>query len=181
MLDDASFAAGTGTWLQLVTRRVIAAFLEKLAISHGWKKLYLISPWISDLTIDCGLSLAQLLKGSQDYGATIYVVTRPPAPEDDWHQSAIDRLASSGMASIVFLPELHTKLYCAYTNNGAFALLGSANLTIGSLSNQEIGLVVREVGSGKTLFRRLAAEAAAIYRSPGRRLVCERRFSMRRV
>ena len=124
------------------------------------------------------MSLSQLLKGLKDYGATAYVVTRPPAPEDDWHQDAVDRLASSGMASIVFLPDLHTKLYCAYTNYGAFALLGSANLTANSLANQEIGLVVREVAAGKMLFRRLASEAAAIYRSPGRRLVCERRFRM---
>src|SRR5437016_1238636 len=126
----------TATWLQLVTRRVIAAFLGRLAVSHGWKKLYLISPWISDLTIECGLSLNQLLKGLKDYGATAYVVTRPPQPEDGWHQDAVDRLASSGMASIVYLPGLHTKLYCAYTNHGAFALLGSANLTPGSLANQ---------------------------------------------
>ena len=87
------------------------------------------------------------------------------------------RLAASGMASIVLLPSLHTKLYCAYTARGAFALLASANLTASSLANQEIGLVIREIGAGRSLFRRLAAEAADVYRSPGRSVYCERRFS----
>jgi len=169
----------TTTWLQLVTRRVIAAFLEKLAVSHGWRKLYLVSPWISDFGIDCGLSFPQLLKGLKDYGATAYVVTRPPVREHEWHRDALKQLAASRMASIVLLPNLHTKLYCAYTARGAFALLGSANLTAGSLENQEIGLVIREVGAGRTLFRRLAAEAAEVYRSPGRDVYCERSFGSR--
>lgn len=176
--DPDSTDGELATWLQMVTRRVIAAFLESLAVSYGWKKLYLVSPWISDLSNECGLSLGQLLKAAADYDAAIYVVTRPPIVEHEWHQDAVDRISSSGVASVVFLPELHTKLYCAYTHNGAFALLGSANLTVNSLANQEIGLIVREVGPGRALFRRLVAEAAAIYRSPGRRLVCERRFRM---
>jgi len=180
VLSESDISLGeTATWLRLVTRHVIEAFLGTLAVSHGWKKLYLISPWISDLPIECGLSLSQLLKGLKDYGTTAYVVTRPPVQEHDWHQEAVDRFAASGMASVVFVPELHTKLYCAYTSYGGFALLGSANLTVNSLRNQEIGVVVRERGAGKTLFRRLISEAAAIYRSPSRSVVCERRFQIR--
>src|SRR5258708_3247585 len=86
MAEQGELGGETTTWLQLVTRRVIAAFLEKLAVSHGWRKLYLVTPWISDFGIDCGLSFPQLLKGLKDYGATAYVVTRPPVREHEWHR-----------------------------------------------------------------------------------------------
>lgn len=161
-------------WLRVVTRRVIGAFLEPLARSHGWHRLFLVAPWISDFGPDAGMTFTQLLKRLVDDNGTAYVVTRPP--EDSWHDAALKGLAATGKANIALVPALHTKLYCAETDEGSFALITSANLTEQSLTNLEIGVLVRGTGDGKSLVKRLAYEASEAYRSPGRTLICQRRF-----
>jgi hypothetical protein len=153
-------------WIRVSTRRVIDGFLRRLAGATGWQKIYLISPWVSDFSSSVTLSFDRFLERVVEERATIYMVTRPP--EEDWHQTAIDRLAGTTRANIAFLPGLHAKLYSARTDTGSFALLGSANFTQASLENQEIGVLVNGYSDGRGLVRRLDQEAAAIYRSPGR-------------
>src|SRR5262245_6427707 len=51
----------TMTWLQVSTRRVIYTYLHALVRSHGWNRLYIVSPWISDFGIDAGMTFGQLL------------------------------------------------------------------------------------------------------------------------
>jgi hypothetical protein len=164
----------TRLWLRVITRRVIASFLETLARSHGWHRLFLVSPWISDFGLDAGMTFTQLLKRLVDDNGTAYVVTRPP--EEGWHDTALKGLAATGKANIALVPELHTKLYCAETDEGSFALMGSANLTEQSLTNLEIGVLIRAAGDGKALVKRLTYEASEAYRAPNRTLICQRRF-----
>ena len=122
------------------------------------------------------MSFRQLLKRLKDDDATAYVVSRPPV--DLWHRSALEQIASTGKANVALVPSLHTKLYCADTDQGSFALIGSANLTEQSLSNREIGVLIRASGPGKKIVRNLVYEASDIYRSPDRKLLCQRRLSI---
>src|SRR5262249_16920700 len=84
-------------WLKVSTHRVLDLFLEPLARSAGWKRLFLISPWISDIAHSASLTSDQLLKRLRDDGATAYVVTRPP--ENDWHERALTRIGETGRAN----------------------------------------------------------------------------------
>jgi len=165
----------TVTWLHVATRRVVASFLDALARSHGWQRLFIVSPWISDFTAEGGIAFSQLLKRLSDDDATAYVVSRPPI--EGWHRSALDRIAATGKANIALVPSLHTKLYCADTDQGAFALVASANFTEQSLANREIGVLIRSSGAGRQIVRKLMNEASDIYRSSDRQLMCQRRFS----
>ena len=162
------------TWLRLSTGQVMTHFLDALARSHRWNRIFLISPWISDFDIPGVMSLRALLRRTQDDECTLYVVTRPP--EEHWHQQAIDTLTESGVANIRVLASLHSKLYYADTAQGAFALFGSANLTQRSLSNREIGMLIRATAGGVRFVRELSYEASSIYRSADSRVICTRTF-----
>lgn len=157
-------------WLTLATRRVLDLFLLQLSRSPGWKRLDIISPWIDEVSSPlASLTFNQLLRRSSDDRTTVYVVTRPP--EETWHKRAVERLAASGRVNIALLPQLHVKLYVAQTSRGSFAMLGSANFTNRSLTNREIGVLVKSFGDGKALVRELRYEAAEVYRHPDRKLI----------
>jgi len=158
-------AGESETWLKLRTTRVIELFLETLARSHKWNRIYLISPWISPLDIPGVMSFDALLKRLRDDSPSLYIVTRPP--DQPWHKLAIEQLAATKVANIKLLSTLHTKLYYADTAQGMFAMLGSANLTKQSLSNREIGVLIRGSGPGIKIVRDLSYEASEIYRSDG--------------
>lgn len=166
----------TTTWVRIATRRVVASFLEALARSHGWRKIFVISPWISEFGEAGGMTFPQFLKRLKDDDATAYVVSRPPV--EPWHLSALEKLAATGKANIALVPSLHTKLYCADTDEGAFALIGSCNFTEQSLLNREIGVLIRASSVGKQLVRKLTYEASDIYRSQDRKLLCQRKLSI---
>src|SRR5205823_9611196 len=138
-------------------------------------KLFIISPWISEFGEAGGMTFAQFLKRLKDDDATAYVVSRPPC--DQWHRAALDQIVATGKANVALLPWLHTKLYCADTDQGSLALVGSANFTERSLINREIGVLIRAAGGGREIVRRLSYEASDIYRSPDRTLLCQRKFS----
>lgn len=161
-------------WALLVTRRVVAQFLDVLARTRGWNKVYIVSPWLSEVSEPGVPSLHQLAKRLQDERATAYVVTRPPL--ETWHEQAIQTLEQSRRASIALVPELHSKLYCARTAEADFALFGSANLTQQSFRNLELGLFISGKGEGLPFVRDLTYEATRLYRSPSRTLRCKHQF-----
>jgi len=165
----------TEIWLRVATRRVVASFLDALARSHGWQRVFIVSPWISEFGDAGGMSFGQFLKRLRDDDATAYVVSRPP--EETWHSGALQKIADTGKANIAVVPWLHTKLYCAETDQGSLALVGSANFTERSFTNREIGVLIRAAGGGKEIVKRLSYEASDIYRSPDRTLLCQRKFS----
>jgi phosphatidylserine/phosphatidylglycerophosphate/cardiolipin synthase-like enzyme len=155
----------TVTWLRLSTQRVLSPFLDALAKSHGWLKLVIVSPWISEFGHESGtMTFRQMIKRLKDDDAAGYVVTRPP--DKPWHTDAIELLKESGKVQVRFHPSLHSKLYVAATKQSDFALLGSANMTRQSFSNREIGVIVRKVGAGAPVYRKLTEEASNIHRDP---------------
>jgi phosphatidylserine/phosphatidylglycerophosphate/cardiolipin synthase-like enzyme len=168
------------TWARIETRLVVGHFLNSLAASHAWRRLYLISPWISAIDhTRVAVKSTGFARRLIDDDCTVYVVTRPPV--DSWHLDALEALRATRCASIVTVPALHTKLFCAETKTGSFALLGSANWTQRSLANRELGLLVNDgTREGGAIVRLLAREAADIYRSsPDKTQYCKR--ALRRV
>jgi hypothetical protein len=161
-------------WIKIATRRVLDLFLSSLARSPGWKRIYLISPWLSGIEHSASITSTQFCKRLQEDGCTVYVVTRPPAEE--WHKRELERLGETGRANIALVPGLHIKLYTALTTHGSFAMLGSANFTQQALMNREIGLLVNSYGDGRRLVSELNHEAATIYRFPERRLLYRASF-----
>jgi phosphatidylserine/phosphatidylglycerophosphate/cardiolipin synthase-like enzyme len=117
------------------------------------------------------------LKQVQDDRTTVYVVTRPPK-SDSPHEQAVRRWEESKRANVVFLKDLHTKLYIAQLRGGAFALMGSANFTTPSLTRyQELGMLIDERGrDGTRIVKELKAEAARLYRKDGRQRFCQARL-----
>ena len=157
-------------WLRVVNRRVIDLFLSNLSKSHQWKRINIISPWISEISGPYAtMNFDQFLRRLADDRTTVYLVTRPP--HEAWHQRAVERLSESGRANIALVPDLHVKLFTADTAQSSFAMLGSANFTTQSLTNREIGVLVTSTGDGKVVVRNLAYEAALIYRNPRRELI----------
>ena len=167
-------AAVPPPWIQVGTRRVLDLFLAPLARSPDWKRLYIVSPWISNITEGASMTLSQLLRRVTDDRAMVYVVTRPP--EDSVHQDAIDQLGATNRANVAIVPNLHMKLFTAQTAFGSFAMLGSANFTQGSLSNAELGVLVNDYGDGKHVLASLNREASQAYRLPGRQLIYRATF-----
>ena len=161
-------------WLTVRTRNVLDAFLFALERSPDWKRLHIISPWLSALDDSFSLTSEMLADRLKKYGTTVYVVTRPPA--EAWHGDAINALAATGRANIATVPDLHAKLYIASTAADSFALVGSANFTQQSSDNFEIGLLAHSYMEGRQVVTALDREAADIYRTPGRKLIHRARF-----
>jgi Putative DNA-binding domain/PLD-like domain len=162
-------------WLRVASHRVLQLFLDPLAKSHGWKRLYIVSPWLSSFDSGASITFTQMLKRIVDDGTTVYVVTRPP--ESAWHSEAVELLASTTRANIVEVPQLHAKLYAARTATASFAVLGSANFTQASLAaNREIAVRVDGYAGGRSVVSNLELEAANIYRTPGRHFLSHAKF-----
>lgn len=134
-------------------------------------KLFILSPWISDVKLELSeevyklddmwfgtdygilpinLSMA-LLYLKLDFGADIYLITRPPTKKNYSNPAPtialLDFLDEIG-CRIYTNPEIHTKLVLS----NDLALVGSFNLTFSALwGNEEIGVSVDDVSNLKEL------------------------------
>jgi hypothetical protein len=162
-------------WMRVGTRNVLDLFLRPLAQSIGWKRIYLVTPWISDIHSPRSMTSDRFIKRLKDDHTTVYLVTRPP--KHHWHTQAIKRLGETGRANVALVPELHVKLYTALTERGSFALIGSANFTQQSLANREIGVLINSYAEGRRVVSDLHYEAAQLYRLPGRELLYKASFA----
>jgi hypothetical protein len=162
-------------WIQIAFRRTISLFMTALARSHSWRRIYIVSPWISEFGTEAGMSFSQMLKRVVDEDVVLYVVTR--TPKAPWHQSAVEQIAATKKSNVVLLDDLHTKLFAAELLPRRVAMFGSANLTSKSLTNRELGVLVSGDGEGGVLVDRLIREATEVYRSPNRNLIAQRQFS----
>jgi hypothetical protein len=162
-------------WMRVGTRKVLNLFLRPLAQSTGWKRIYLVTPWISDIDSQGSMTSDQFIKRLKDYRTTVYLVTRPP--EHEWHERAIKRLGETGRVNIALVPQLHVKLYTASTAYGSFALIGSANFTQKSLVSHEIAVLVNSYADGRRVVSDLQYEASQLYRLPGRKLLYQASFA----
>jgi hypothetical protein len=162
-------------WMRVGTRRVLDLFLRPLAQSTGWKRIYLVTPWISEIDSPRSMTSDQFIKRLKDDRTTVYLVTRPP--EHGWHERAIERLGETGRANIALVPDLHVKLYTALTSYGSFAMIGSANFTEQSLANHEIAVLINSYAEGQRVVSDLQYEAAQLYRLQGRELIYQASFA----
>lgn len=119
------------------------------------RALVIASPWITGSA--AGLQpLNTIAKAIQTHRIPTYVFTRSPQTQS--HQDALQTLAACPSTEIVLNEQLHAKIYaCLAPYPYGFALLGSANLTDGSKSMHEIGLMIMSGGSGETTIKELAA------------------------
>jgi Putative DNA-binding domain len=162
-------------WMSVGTRTVLNLFLRPLALSTGWRSIYLVTPWISAIDSRGSVTSDQFIKRIKADRTTVYLVTRPP--EHDWHERAINRLGETGRVNIALVPQLHVKLYTALTAHGSFAMIGSANFTQQSLANREIAVLINSYADGRRVVSDLQYEASQLYRLNGRKLLYQASFA----
>jgi hypothetical protein len=118
------------------------------------RRIVVISPWItaSDNTSSPFFSLVQLIRSRR---LPAYVITR--RPQNSGHTEATEILKACPTVELIYNDNVHAKIYAATgPSPHGFALLGSANLTAGSLELYEIGLLVIGVGPGTSIVDDLA-------------------------
>jgi hypothetical protein len=118
------------------------------------RNVVIISPWIT-AAADPACPFSALVDVIRSRRLPAYVVTRPP--ENPAHSRATDLLRTCPTVELVYNDNVHAKIYaCTGPSPHGFALLGSANLTAGSLQQYEIGLLIIGVGTGTSIVEDLA-------------------------
>ncbi|MGB9592382.1 MAG: phospholipase D-like domain-containing protein [Candidatus Kryptoniota bacterium] len=144
-------------YAKIVYTKPVQYFLLKFYLSDiPIQSLIFISPFIgsldgSQITLDC------VCRKVAEKGIFTYVITR--APEEEYHQQAIETLMSYDIVELRYNESLHAKLYICIAQNESesFALLGSANLTWNSIENNiEIAMMIYGRGHGKEILRELS-------------------------
>ncbi len=123
---------------------------EKDHVRH----VVVISPWITS-SPDSSSPLKLLIKLIRSRSFPAYIITR--RPQNHAHTQAIEALKTCPTVELIYNDNVHAKIYAATgPSPHGFALLGSANLTAGSLELYEIGLLVIGVGPGSSIVEDLA-------------------------
>lgn len=118
------------------------------------RNVVVISPWITAAP-ESACPFASLVEIIRSHRFPSYIITRPP--ENAAHNKAIEILRTCPTVELVYNDNVHAKIYaCTAPSPNGFALLGSANLTAGSLAQYEIGLLVMGVGPGSAVVEDLA-------------------------
>lgn len=143
-------------YIQIVTEKPVERFLQKLLLSNdAVQNLVIVSPWIGSLH-QSYFCIENLCKKILREEIPTYVITR--APEDKYHQEAVDIFLKTNFVEVRFNQSIHAKLYvciCQDMHN-SFALFGSGNLTWASLNrNIEIGMMIFGYGPGRELIQEL--------------------------
>ena len=143
---------------KLFTKRVTEQFVSRLLVEvKPVSTLTLVSPWISDWDAPTS-SLTRLVEWIRARHVRTLVITRPPI--EPWHLEAANRLAKLPSATVMLLPDLHTKLFVCRAVPVGFGLVGSANLTGRSLQNLEIGVMFEGRGIHSQVLNDLHAYAS---------------------
>jgi phosphatidylserine/phosphatidylglycerophosphate/cardiolipin synthase-like enzyme len=144
-------------YAEIVSSRPVQRFLLKFYLSDvPIQSLILISPFVGTLE-GTRVTLDGLCRKAAEKGIPTYVITR--APEEEYHQQAIDTLISYDPVELRFNESLHAKLYVCICQDESksFALLGSANLTRTSIEkNIEIAMMIYGRGRGRDILRELS-------------------------
>ena len=116
------------------------------------RHLVIISPWITSPPGESSFSaLLDLIRAKR---ITTYVVTRSPASTA--HLDCVERLSSCPSVEVIFNDNVHAKvLVCIAPSPHAFALIGSANMTVNSESLYEIGVLIVGEGTGSQIVHQL--------------------------
>jgi phosphatidylserine/phosphatidylglycerophosphate/cardiolipin synthase-like enzyme len=144
-------------YAEVVSSEPVQRFLLKFYLSDiPVENLILISPFFGTLE-GMRVSLKDICEKAVEKSIPIYVITR--APEEDYHQQAINILKSYDLVELRFNTSLHAKLYICrcQDESQSFALLGSANLTQNSVEkNIEIAIMIYGRGRGREILRELS-------------------------
>jgi len=144
-------------YAEVISSKPVQRFLLRFYLSDiPMQSLILISPFVGTLE-GSRVTLDAVCKKAVEKGIFTYVI--PRAPEDEYHQQAIDTLLSYDLVELRFNESLHAKLYVCICQDEAqsFALLGSANLTRSSMEkNIEIAMMIYARGHGREILRELS-------------------------
>ena len=134
-------------------QNVFASRLERA--KNKVQRIIVISPWITGA--ETGNSpLRRICSIVRTGNIVTYVFTRPPGSIKEIN--ALNVLKECPSVEIVFNTNLHAKLYvCDAPYPFGFAILGSANFTLGSEELHEIGLIVLSAGGGEEILRQFSA------------------------
>ncbi len=140
----------------IVRNNVHDAFASRLRRAGKFAKTVVIaSPWITGEGAGAN-TLKTITRVVNRHRVATYVFTRTPKTQA--HQRALNTLAECPSVEIVLIESLHAKIYaCLAPYPHGFALLGSANMTDGSINLYEIGLIVSSAGGGEEIVRGLAS------------------------
>jgi len=140
----------------VVRKSVQSVFSARLKRSKNEvQKIIIVSPWISYGDNKKG-SLLNIVSVIDAYKIPTYVFTRQP--QNVTHTQAMNTLISCPYVEIVYNNNLHAKLYiCVAPYPYGFAIIGSANLTVGSQDLYEIGLLIMAQGGGEEIVKQLAS------------------------
>jgi len=139
----------------IVRSGIQRVFVNRLRRATGYvRHIVIVSPWIT-AGKERASPFSVLLKIIHSLRVPTYIITR--RPQDAAHLAAIELLKGCPTVELVYNDNVHAKVYaaCGPPPHG-FAILGSANLTAGSLDNYEIGLLVVGVGAGSVIAEDLA-------------------------
>ena len=146
-------------WEESYTRVVKAGghmfFFERLFAAHDLHSLVIISPWIGFLPREeFGYSLEDIAQLINSNTIPTYVITRDPDVEAA-NRKAIDIFCSCPSVNLYYNNSLHAKVYVCRCEPFGFALLSSANLSMGSSKMVEIGLMIEGKGYGQIVVEEL--------------------------
>jgi len=111
-----------------------------------------------------------------------YVITCEP--QENYHRLGVEQLMECRNAEIRFNSSLHAKLYVAMSQDirAAFALFGSANLTVGGYErNIELGMMVYGHGRGREVINELYRWGTTRLRTASGTKLVKRRNPIRRT
>lgn len=148
--------------IELIHSRVIENFFKKIVRFGEFKKLIIISPWISNFKFEYSgnskyTSLPTLLKYLSKSDSYLEVLTREPIKSDDWHLEAVRQIhsVSNRKFKVHFNNDLHSKIIIAEMNYAEFCLIGSPNFTNRSLSNIEVAMSIKKTQYTYKLFNEI--------------------------
>ena len=139
-----------------IVRRGLQRTFARRLIRAGKRLSYTViaSPWLSTFE-GKPYSVERLAKHMKKTNIPCYVITRPPRTDE--HLKAVQAFQDCPPVELIYNRNLHAKIYaCVGPSPCGFAILGSANLTVSSLSLHEIGLIVLSGGGGDAVVRELA-------------------------
>lgn len=158
-------------YAQVVTERPVERFLQRYLLGGiAAQTMVVISPFIGDLA-GTPYELRAITRKAMADRTRLYVITREP--RDLYHQAGIAVLEQCPLAEIRYNPDIHAKLYVAWSREEAetFALFGSGNLTESGLRhNIELGMMIYARGHGRAILRDLYQWGSFSLRTMSRRV-----------
>lgn len=144
-------------YTEVVSSKPVQRFLLRFYLSDiPIQSLILISPFVGTLE-GTRVTLDSVCRKAVEKDIPTYVITC--APEEEYHQQAINTLINYDPVELRFNESLHAKLYVCICQDESqsFALLGSANLSRNSIEkNIEIAIMIYGRGRGREILRELS-------------------------